>query len=169
MKQRIHRTGVKITPVDQIEAIRPATVSLEAAVPALLLLTSILLGGCDSLPARMPRDPQGTALNASSSSWRGVSSTGAYSLVEQVTTAENQYSFKETWCRGKGPDSVTTRGKGVYEPSTQINIYQYSDPPGIVVVRTRETKEAMETEDTVLASTIPMFKAGEKITYSLWQ
>lgn len=131
-------------------------------------LSAALLAGCDSLPARMPRDPQGTAFNTSSSTWRGVSSAGGYSLVRQVTTAENRFSFQETWYRGKGPDPVNTRGVGSYEPSTKINIVQYSDPKGVVVVRTEETKQALETQDTVLASTIPLFKVGETITYTLW-
>ena len=135
-------------------------------LPAAVL--SIVLAGCDSLPARMPRDPQGTAFNTSSSTWRGISSAGGYSLVRQVTTAENRFSFQETWYRGKGPDSVNTSGVGSYEPSTQINIYQYSQPKGVVVVRMVETKQARETEDTVLATTIPLFKVGEKITYTLW-
>ena len=145
----------------------PITAPFMGAAFAIALSASGL-SGCDSLPARMPRDPQGTALNASSSVWRGISSTGAYSMERQVTTAENRFSFQETWYRGKGTDPVTTRGTGSYEPKTQINIYQYSEPLGVVVVKTVETKESMETQDTVLASTIPLFKVGETITYTLW-
>lgn len=123
--------------------------------------------GCDSLPRRMPRDPQGTAFNASTSHWRGTSSTGAYGIIRQVTTGPNRFSFHEIWFRGKGNGLVETIGQGVYEPSTAINIYEYSQPKGVVVVRTRELKEESVTEDTVLATTIPLFKVGESITYTL--
>ena len=132
-----------------------------------LISVPVLLAGCDSLPQRMPRDPPGTALNASTSHWRGYSSTGAYGILRQVSTAENHFTFKETWFRGKGAANVITMGKGTYEPSTQLNIYEYSQPPGVVVVRTREVKEESVTEDTVLATTIPLFKVGETITYTL--
>ena len=126
-----------------------------------------LLSGCDPLPGRLRTDPPGTALNTSSSSWYGHSSTGAYSNVRQVTTGLNQFSFKETWFRGKGNQPVVTLGKGTYEPSTAINIYEYSQPPGVVVVKTSEGKEELSTEDKVLATTIPLFKPGEVITYTL--
>ena len=126
-----------------------------------------VLVGCDSLPQRMPRDPPGTALNASTSQWRGYSSTGAYGIVRQVTTGENRFTFQENWFRGKGKGLVNTVGQGTFEPQTSINIYEYSKPKGVVVVRTREVKEESVTEDTVLASTIPLFKVGEKITYTL--
>ena len=125
------------------------------------------LSACDSLPERMPRDPPGTALNTSSSHWRGCSSTGAYGIVRQVNTAPNQFSFQETWFRGKGKGMLNTKGRGTFEPKTQINIYEYSNPEGVVVVRTREVKEESVTEDTVLATTIPIFRVGEKITYTL--
>ena len=125
------------------------------------------LVGCDSLPKRMPRDPPSTALNASTSHWRGYSSSGAYGIVRQVATAENRFTFQETWFRGKGDGMVNTVGQGTYEPQTNINIYEYSKPKGVVVVRTREVKEESVTEDTVLATTIPLFKVGEKITYTL--
>jgi hypothetical protein len=36
-----------------------------------------------------------------------------------------------------------------------------------VVVRTSEGHEALSTEDEVLASTLPQFKPGERITYTL--
>ena len=136
--------------------------------PIALLFASVpLLVGCDSLPQRMPRDPPGTALNASTSHWRGNSSTGAYGIVRQVTTGENRFTFKETWFSGKGQGAVITVGSGTYEPQTNINIYEYSQPKGVVVVRTRELKEESITEDTVLATTIPLFKVGETITYTL--
>ena len=131
------------------------------------ICTLPLLLSCDSLPQRMPRDPPGTALNASTSHWRGYSSTGAYGIVRQVTTGENRFTFQETWFRGKGDGMVNTVGLGTYEPQTDINIYEYSKPKGVVVVRTREVKEESVTEDTVLATTIPLFKVGEKITYTL--
>jgi len=143
---------------------RAASITAVASVGVIPLA---LLAACDSLPQRMPRDPPGTALNASTSHWRGYSSTGAYGIVRQVTTAENQYTFKETWFRGKGRGMVETDGKGTYQPSTQINIYEYSQPKGVVVVRTSEGKDDMQTVDTVLATTIPLFKVGETITYTL--
>ncbi|MBM5795795.1 MAG: hypothetical protein FJ049_06675 [Cyanobacteria bacterium M_surface_7_m2_037] len=96
-----------------------------------------------------------------------MSSTGAYSNVRQVTTGVNQFSFKETWFRGKGSQPLVTIGKGSYTPATGINIYQYSQPPGVVVVRTSEGHEALSTEDEVLASTLPQFQPGERITYTL--
>ena len=128
---------------------------------------AVLLSGCDPLPGRLRTDPPGTALNTSSSRWYGVSSTGAYSNVRQVTTGLHQFSFKETWFRGKGSQPLVTVGKGSYTPATGINIYQYSQPSGVVVVRTSEGHEALSTEDEVLASTLPQFKPGERITYTL--
>ena len=62
---------------------------------------------------------------------------------------------------------VTTIGQGTFEPSTNINIYDYSQPKGVVVVRTREGKDTLQTVDTVIATTIPLFKVGETITYTL--
>jgi hypothetical protein len=126
-----------------------------------------LLSGCDPLPGRLRTDPPGTALNTSSSRWYGQSSTGAYSSVRQVTTGLNQFSFKETWFRGKGSQPFVTIGKGSYTPSSGINIYEYSQPPGVVVVRTSEGHEALSTQDDVLASTLPHFQPGERITYTL--
>ena len=126
-----------------------------------------LISGCDPLPGRLRTDPPGTALNTSSSLWYVHSSTGAYSSVRQVTTGLNQFSFKETWFRGKGTQPVVTVGKGTYEPSTEINIYEYSQPPGVVVVKTSEGKEELTTEDKVLATTLQLFKPGEVITYTL--
>jgi hypothetical protein len=126
-----------------------------------------LLVACDSLPGRLRTDPPGTAFNATTSRWYGLSSTGAYGNVRQVTTGVNQFSFKETWFRGKGNKPFVTVGKGSYTPSTGINIYEYSQPPGVVVVRTEEGHEALSTEDEVLASTLPQFQPGERITYTL--
>lgn len=119
------------------------------------------------MPQRMPRDPDGTSMNARTSQWRGYSSTGAYGLVRQVTTGVNQFTFQEIWFRGKGPGLISTEGRGTFTPSTNINIYEYKSPPGVVVVRTREAADDMQTEDTVLASTLALFKPGETITYTL--
>ena len=130
-------------------------------------LGALLLSACDPLPGRLRTDPPGTALNTSSSRWYGVSSTGAYSNVRQVSTGLHQFSFKETWLCGKGSKPLVTIGKGSYTPATGINIYQYSQPPGVVVVRTSEGQEEMSTEDEVLASTLPEFQPGERITYTL--
>jgi hypothetical protein len=132
-----------------------------------VLAVVLLLSGCDPLPGRLRTDPPGTALNASSSRWQGLSSTGATSSVRQVTTGVNQFSFRETWFRGKGAQPLVTMGRGTYEPSTGINVYEYSQPKGVVVVSTREGDEQFSTEDKVLVSTLPQFKAGEMITYSL--
>lgn len=141
---------------------------LKVAAVSLAVAWSPLLVSCDSLPQRLPRDPDGTAFNASTSRWRGHSSTGAYSIVRQVTTGPNRFSFKETWFRGKGQGAVITLGNGRYEPKTQINVYNYTQPSaGIVVVRTRDIKEQLITEDTVLSSNLPIFAVGETITYSL--
>ena len=75
-------------------------------------LGGLLLSACDPLPGRLRTDPPGTALNTSSSRWYGVSSTGSYSNVRQVTTGLHQFSFKETWFRGKGSQPLVTIGKG---------------------------------------------------------
>ena len=131
------------------------------------LLATSLLYGCTGLPGRLRTDPPGTALNASSSRWIASSSSGAYGEVRQVATGLNRFSFKETWNHGKASEPIETSGKGSYEPSNQINIYEYSQPAGVVVVRTKEGKDAGTTEDTVLATTIPLFKVGETITYTL--
>jgi hypothetical protein len=132
-----------------------------------VLAVVLLLSGCDPLPGRLRTDPPGTALNARSSRWQGLSSTGATSSVRQVTTGVNQFSFRETWFRGKGTQPLVTMGRGTYEPSTGINVYEYIQPKGVVVVSTREGDEQFSTEDKVLVSTLPQFKAGEMITYSL--
>ena len=123
--------------------------------------------GCDQLPSRLAQDPKGTSLNASTSYWRGVSSTGALGTVRQVTTGKNRFAFKEIWAKGKGKGSMATIGVGTYEPSTNINIYEYGEPKGVVVVKTREWSDNATTEDTVLASTLGIFSPGERITYTL--
>ena len=55
--------------------------------------------GCDSRSQRMPRDPPGTARNASPAHCRGNTSTGAYGIVRLVTIGENRFTFQETWFR----------------------------------------------------------------------
>ena len=124
-----------------------------------------VVSACDPLPGRLRTDPPGTAFNAATSRWRVSSSTGAYGITRQVSTGLNRFAFTETWFAGK--QKLTAEGTASYEPSNQINIYHYSKPVGVVVARTREGYEELMTEDTVLASTLPQFKVGEKLTYSL--
>jgi len=83
--------------------------------------------------------------------------------VRQVSTGPNQFQFMETWY--VGGKIILTEGMGHYEPSTKTNIYSYSKPEGIVVVKTEEQNEDETTIDTVLNSTIPLFKPGETIRY----
>jgi len=132
-----------------------------------IIPVSFALLGCDQLPSRLSQDPEGTSLNASTSYGRGVSSTGALGTVRQVTTGRNKFAFKEIWAKGKGKGSIATIGNGTYEPSTNTNIYEYSQPKGIVVARTREWSDGATTEDLVLASTLSIFTPGERITYTL--
>jgi hypothetical protein len=130
-----------------------------------LISSGALLSACDPLPGRLRTDPPGTAFNATTSRWRVYSSTGAYGVTRQVSTGVNRFAFTETWFAGK--QKLATIGTASYEPANQINIYQYSKPPGVVVVRTREGHEELMTEDVVLASTLPQFQVGEKLTYTL--
>jgi hypothetical protein len=132
---------------------------------ALVVMLAGVVSACDPLPGRLRTDPPGTAFNATTSRWRVSSSTGAYGITRQVSTGLNRFAFTETWFAGK--QKLTAVGAASYEPTTQINIYQYSKPPGVVVARTQEGYEELMTEDTVLASTLPQFKVGEKLTYSL--
>jgi hypothetical protein len=46
-----------------------------------------------------------------------------------------------------------------------LNIYEYSKPKGVVVVRTEEGRDEQSTKDIVVATTLPLFKPGETITY----
>ncbi|MFM7314264.1 MAG: hypothetical protein ACKO0M_14070 [Cyanobium sp.] len=126
-----------------------------------------LLAGCDDLPMRLRKDPTGTMPNASTSRWRGTSSDGTHSRVRQVATGPNTFSFSEDWYEGsKVLDSIHTVGTGRYEPSTQTNIYTYTKPvAGVVVVRTEDNDDGISTRDTVINSTLPLFKVGEVITY----
>ena len=130
-------------------------------------LCSLLLG-CDDLPMRLRQDPVGTSPNASTSHWRGRSSDGRFSLVRQVATGPNSFSFSENWFAGsKANSSIHTVGTGRYEPSTRTNIYVYSKPvQGVVVVRTEDDSDGLSTTDTVINSTFPLLKVGEKITYA---
>jgi len=138
-----------------------------AAVP-LALVAGVSLG-CDDLPQRLRKDPPGTFPNASTSRWRGRSSDGSWSRVRQVSTGVNTFSFTEDWYEGsKVVASVHTVGTGRYEPSNGTNIYTYSKPvAGVVVVKTEDSKDGLSTTDTVINSTFPLFKVGEKITYTV--
>jgi hypothetical protein len=136
----------------------------QTTMAAGLMAGLLLLGsGCSSLPEPPRTDPEGTALNATSSLWMGISSNGSTSRVRQVSTGPNQFQFMETWY--VGGKIILTEGTGQYEPSTKTNIYAYTKPPGTVVVRTEEQTEDGTTIDTVLNSTISLFKAGETIRY----
>ncbi len=139
--------------------------SLTAAV----LPLALVVAGCDDLPQRLRKDPAGTFPNASTSRWRGRSSDGSWSRVRQVSTGVNTFSFTENWYEGsKVVASVHTVGTGRYEPSNGTNIYTYSKPvAGVVVVKTEDSKDGLSTTDTVINSTFPLFKVGEKITYTV--
>ena len=118
----------------------------------------------------IPRPPQGcppaSALNAKTSKWRGNSSDGSYSRVDPVTTGINSFVFTITWYN-KGPKPIKTSGSGRFEASNSTNIYTYSNPSGVVVVRTDESPDEISTVDTVINTTIPLFKVGEQITYTV--
>jgi hypothetical protein len=139
--------------------------SLTAAV----LPLALVVAGCDDLPQRLRKDPAGTFPNASTSRWRGRSSDGSWSRVRQVSTGVNTFSFTEDWFEGsKVVASVHTVGTGRYEPSNGTNIYTSSKPvAGVVVVKTEDSKDGLSTTDTVINSTFPLFKVGEKITYTV--
>ncbi|MEX0588191.1 MAG: hypothetical protein WD136_02945 [Cyanobium sp.] len=135
------------------------------AIGAGLLITSNLLA-CDELSRAKRRDDPAAALNTRTSKWRGNSSDGAYSHVEQVSTGKNNFVFNETWYK-KGPKPIKTSGSGRYEDSNSTNIYTYTNPPGVMVVRTDESPDEISTIDTVINTTIPLFKVGEEITYTV--
>jgi hypothetical protein len=130
----------------------------------LLLFGSVL--GCDELSRAKRRDDPASALNTRTSKWRGHSSDGSYSHVEQVSTGKNSFVFSETWYK-KGPKPIKTSGSGRYEESNSTNIYTYTTPPGVVVVRTDESPDEISTVDTVINTTIPLFKVGEQISYTV--
>jgi hypothetical protein len=132
---------------------------------ASLIASLMLLGtSCSSLPEPPRTDAEGTALNASTSLWLGVSSNGSTSRVRQVSTGPNQFEFTETWY--VGGKIIYTEGRGKYEPKSETNIYSYTKPEGVVVVKTTEEEEDRKTIDTVLNSTIDLFRPGEKIIYT---
>ena len=104
------------------------TRSTRRLLAPVLAAAALLLSACDPLPGRLRTDPPGTALNTSSSRWYGVSSTGAYSNVRQVSTGLHQFSFKETWLRGKGSKPLVTIGKGSYTPATASTFINTASP-----------------------------------------
>ena len=122
--------------------------------------------GCDELSRAHRKDDPASALNAKTSKWRGNSSDGSYSRVDQVTTGKNSFAFTETWYK-KGPKPIKTSGSGRFEASNSTNIYTYSTPSGVVLVRTEESDDETSMVDTVVNTTIPLFKVGEKITYTV--
>jgi hypothetical protein len=122
--------------------------------------------GCDDLSRAQRKDDPTSSLNAKTSKWRGNSSDGSYSRVDQVSTGKNSFVFTETWYK-KGPKPIKTSGSGRFEASDSTNIYTYTNPPGVVVVRTEESRDEISIVDTVINTTIPLFKAGEQITYTV--
>jgi hypothetical protein len=135
-----------------------------ALATGLLLIGSVL--GCDELSRAKRRDDPASALNTRTSKWRGNSSDGSYSHVEQVSTGKNSFVFSETWYK-KGPKPIKTSGSGRYEESNSTNIYTTTTTPGVVVVRTDESPDEISTVDTVINTTIPLFKVGEQISYTV--
>lgn len=133
----------------------------------IVLVIGLAASSCIPLSGRLRSDPPGTSLNAKTSQWVGRLSSGGVSDCIQISTGLNRFSFKETWTFGANKDRIVTIGRGSYEPSTGINIYEYSQPQGVVVAKTREGINQISTHDTILASTIPFFKPGESITYTL--
>jgi len=122
--------------------------------------------GCDELSRAHRKDDPASALNTKTSKWRGNSSDGSYSRVDQVSTGKNSFVFTETWYK-KGPEPIKTSGSGRFEASNSTNIYTYSNPSGVVVVRTEDSPDEISTVDTVINTTIPIFKVGEQITYTM--
>jgi hypothetical protein len=135
-----------------------------ALATGLLLISSLL--ACDEVSRAKRRDDPASALNTRTSKWRGNSSDGSYSHVEQVSTGKNSFVFSETWYK-KGPKPIKTSGSGRFEESNGTNIYTYTKPPGVVVVRTDESPDEIYTVDTVINTTVPLFKVGEQITYTV--
>lgn len=134
--------------------------SIPAGLMAALLMIS---SGCSSLPEPPRTDPEGTALNASSSLWLGSSSNGSTSRVRQVSTGPNQFQFMETWY--VGGKIILTEGTGRFEPSTNTNIYTYTKPEGVVVVKTEERPGEDKTIDTVVNSSVELLKPSDRIQY----
>lgn len=131
------------------------------------------VSSCDKLPNsaanNAPTSPVAStapASNADTSNWKGMSSDGTSSLVNQVSTGDNTYSFTETWTLADG-SKVETEGTGVYDDASKTNVYTYTKPKAAVVkVSTEEKDDGNTTIDTVLESTSDLFSVGEKITYS---
>lgn len=122
--------------------------------------------GCDELSRDHRKDDPASSLNTKTSKWRGNSSDGSYSRVDQVSTSKNSFTFTETWYK-KGPKPIITSGSGRFEASNSANIYTYSTPSGVVLVRTKESDDETSMVDTVVNTTIPLFKVGEQITYTV--
>ena len=122
--------------------------------------------GCDELSRAQRKDDPASSLNTKTSKWRGNSSDGSYSRVDQVSTGKNSFTFTETWYK-KGPKPIKTSGSGRFEASKSTNIYTYSTPSGVVLVRTKESADETSMVDTVVNTTIPLFKVGEQITYTV--
>lgn len=130
------------------------------------LLVLVGNAGCGEWSGVQRRDDPTSALNAKTSKWRGSSSDGSHSIIQQISTGKNSFVFTETWYK-KGPKPIATAGSGHYEESNGTNIYTYTKPQGVVVVRTDESPDEISTVDTVINTTIPLFKVGEQITYSV--
>ncbi len=164
-----------VNPIGPVTFSRQHTVKLDDGehtmrVRGLALATGLLLVGsvlaCDELSRAKRRDDPAFALNTRTSKWRGNSSDGSYSHVEQVSTGKNSFVFSETWYK-KGPKPIKTSGSGRYEESNSTNIYTTTTTPGVVVVRTDESPDEISTVDTVINTTIPLFKVGEQISYTV--
>ena len=52
--------------------------------------------GCDELSRAHRKDDPASALNTKTSKWRGNSTDGSYSRVDQVSTGKNSFVFTET-------------------------------------------------------------------------
>jgi hypothetical protein len=143
----------------------PQTLKRGLAVATGLVLVGSVVA-CDELSRARRRDDPASALNTRTSKWRGRSSDGSYSHVEQVSTGKNSFVFNETWYK-KGANPIKTSGSGRFEESNGTNIYTYTKPPGVVVVRTDESPDEISTIDTVINTTVPLFKVGEQITYTV--
>jgi len=92
----------------------------------------------------------------STSRWSSLSSSRAYGFIKQQATGVNTFGFEETWIHGKGPKWIATVGKGTYGTTTGLNIYEYSKPRGIVVVRTEGGRDEQSTKNTILATTLAL-------------
>lgn len=159
------------------------------SLSALTLLCAISLTACDKLPnsiatkATPPVETPATpaveasatpdvddattpASNTETSNWKGMSSDGSTSLVSQVSTGDNTFSFTETWTLSDG-STVETEGTGVYDEASKTNVYTYTKPTAAVVkVSTEEKDDGNTSIDTVLESNSDLFSVDEQITYS---